>query len=273
MDANRRDTSAVTMEHAPMTSIDADRPNSSVRGVTGRPHWKEAGRTRRDRRLDILDTQYQEYTIDRVKPEDDGYEISADGWTVWCPSKEIMPHVGDIIRLYGRGIGHFIRGIAINDQIVFHRTEDEDRLYHANIGSEHARKRRAETMTKLPQLETDYLNLPTSFRARIARFRRVNGEFDVDFLAYELFVCQEAVKIADYCLVAVKVKEFHDWPYERQKPVISDQHSGNTFGAACNLAYAYLTNPAILEEMHGALCPLDGCERYGCYAATHALIA
>jgi hypothetical protein len=55
-------------------------------------------------------------------------------------------------------------------------------------------------------------------------------------------------------------------PYERQRkqmPAMSDQHSGNTFGAAVNLARLYLMWPDLVPEQYGALAPLVGSKDYG----------
>lgn len=46
--------------------------------------------------------------------------------------------------------------------------------------------------------------------------------------------------------------------------VISEGHSGNTFGMACRLAYLYLTEPENVIKLHGALAPLVGSKEYGC---------
>lgn len=49
--------------------------------------------------------------------------------------------------------------------------------------------------------------------------------------------------------------------YEEQREVVpnlNDGHSGNTFGCACALAFAYLDCPENVPKMHGALSPLVG---------------
>ena len=43
---------------------------------------------------------------------------------------------------------------------------------------------------------------------------------------------------------------------------LSNDHSGNTFGAACSLAYHYLENEGNVIKVHGALAPLVGSKRY-----------
>jgi hypothetical protein len=87
---------------------------------------------------------------------------------------------------------------------------------------------------------------------------------------YEIFVMKEAVKIADTLKTPEAVEAFARTSWEEQKRLVSlsVDHSGNTFGAACRLAHVFLKEPALVPQMHGALCPLVGCESYGCWAST-----
>ena len=62
-------------------------------------------------------------------------------------------------------------------------------------------------------------------------------------LEYNLFACEEAIKIATSLRSKDKIIEFHKSSWEDQKlmvPSISDDHSGNTFGMACKIAMVYL---------------------------------
>ena len=110
--------------------------------------------------------------------------------------------------------------------------------------------------------------LPVEFQQRIERFRAGNPDFWWDHQPYELFCCEEAMKIAD----AMKdrpedLRGFGQLSWEQQKilvPTLSGDHSGNTFGTAVKLAYWYLTNRVNVVREHGALTPLVGCESYGC---------
>jgi hypothetical protein len=58
----------------------------------------------------------------------------------------------------------------------------------------------------------------------------------------------------------------YDYDYQRQLQVLrcSNGHSGNTFGAAMQLAWLYIEHPDFVEKAHGALTPLVGCKKYGC---------
>jgi hypothetical protein len=133
---------------------------------------------------------------------------------------------------------------------------------------QYSENKRKDYEAKKTEYEAAVAALPPEFQARIARFWRNNPSFSEN-LPYELFCCQEAVKIAARCKTAGGIRIFHDLPCEKQReavPELSGEHSGNTFGAACLLAQCYLEHPELVDKMHGALCPLVGCKDYGCYS-------
>src|SRR3990167_2200044 len=58
----------------------------------------------------------------------EGWGISCGGgWCFTCPDNELglEPHVGDTARFYGKGFGYPVRGLALNGQIVFFKTQEE----------------------------------------------------------------------------------------------------------------------------------------------------
>lgn len=60
---------------------------------------------------------------------------------------------------------------------------------------------------------------------------------------YNIFCCEQAVVIAESLKTKEKIAEFFKLNYDIQKemvPLLSDDHSGNTFGMSCKLAIAYL---------------------------------
>jgi hypothetical protein len=79
------------------------------------------------------DTQFTTNTITKVEgtPEK-GYALTMDdGWSIWTSSPcTVVPKVGDELRLYGKGLGFAVRGMFIAGQLVYYRTEDEDRTFH-----------------------------------------------------------------------------------------------------------------------------------------------
>ena len=109
-----------------------------------------------------------------------------------------------------------------------------------------------------------YNKLPIVFQKRLTRFRTNNPNFKRQFEHYELFCCEEAIKIADFCKNnGYTIQQFYD-DRKLQKGVIFEGHSINTFVISCKLAHHYITNMDYIILEHGALTSLVGCENYGC---------
>ena len=218
------------------------------------------------------DTEYEDHTLNKVTPCKGGWEIGHDGWIFFCPETDVAPRVGTVARFYGRGFGFPVRGLDLDGHEVFYRTAEEDRARHAQqVADEKQRKREVFEATGREKLDADYATLPPAFQARIDHFRRVRSDFRWEMEPYEMMVCIDAAKIARALGSADAVTHFYGLPWEEQLalvPGLDDGHSGNSFGAACELAQIALSNPDLVDKAHGALCPLVGCEDYGCYAAT-----
>ena len=216
----------------------------------------------------LLDRECRDGIIDKVKERENGYELTWDGWTLWCDKVQgIVPKPGDTLRMWGRGIGSTIRGIAINGQIVRYQTDAEMRVRHERETAESNRKKRAEAQAKSQETEARYRALPEVFRRRLDRFRAGNPDFWWNYQDYELFCCEQAVSIAAAMKEPDAVPAFTKLQWKQQKlvvPALSDQHSGNTFGMACRLAHWFLTHPENVVLEHGAMVPLVGCVDYGC---------
>ena len=124
--------------------------------------------------------------------------------------------------------------------------------------------------------------LPEVFQKRINKFRIYARSFDreeqwlKEFGAYELFCCQEAIKMYSTMRSLFKERgadpdnvtgkewrkmydEFHKHPVD-----VTSEHSGNTFGVSLRLAYLYAIEPDMVVLDHGALVHLVGCEDYFC---------
>ena len=78
------------------------------------------------------DNEFQDRTITAVEKHPDGsYEITHDGLCFYVPgSTPIEPKVGMVARFYGKGLGSRVRGLYIDGQKVFYRTEAEDKEQH-----------------------------------------------------------------------------------------------------------------------------------------------
>ena len=201
--------------------------------------------------------------------------------------------VGDTIRvstapLFGGKVRGLHRLLAWScpgtwDLVYWKSDEDLQQEY-----DEYVAKNRADALAKKPEADAKLAKLPDVFQKRIARFRKNNPDFDANFLSYEVFVCEQAVLIADSLFSADAVRSWwrlenpkdgylFDLPEEEQAerkarfkelvPGLSDEHSGNTFGAAVSIAVSYLEDPRRVEFLHGAMDPLVGCVAYGCFAS------
>lgn len=222
-------------------------------------------------KIDSTDREYQDGVLDEVEINADGsYTLKHDGWSLWCAAVEGLPapKAGETLRMYGRGIGHTVRGIVIGGRVYRYKTAAQEAADHRawvdNLHAEREREMEAQRDRIAARLEA----LPGVFRERIEKFRRDGGhEFQRDYEPYELFCCEQAVEIADALKTTEAIRRFHDLPWKEQKalvPALVDGHSGNTFGMACALARLYLDSPEFVTKAHGALTPLVGCDAYGC---------
>lgn len=75
----------------------------------------------------IDDSQFEDAAIKSVSAGKDGWTVEReDGWSFFVPDHGVEPRAGDSARFYGRGIGYPVRGLTINGEIVFYRTEAEE---------------------------------------------------------------------------------------------------------------------------------------------------
>lgn len=80
------------------------------------------------------DTKFEDSTITCCEGNAErGWDITkADGWSFWVPSgSPVEPMVGMSVRMYGNGIGSVVRGLFLDGQCVFYRTEAEQVEYAA----------------------------------------------------------------------------------------------------------------------------------------------
>jgi hypothetical protein len=217
----------------------------------------------------INDCQYQEYILHKVTKEKEGWELNLDGSLIfWCPEDSpIMPRKEMLARLYGGGFGGITRGLFLNGQKVFYRTEAEQKEKNRK-DSELAQ---SEKRNKFEENKVSYFTriskLPSVFQERIAKFQNTNPDYDWKFGGYELFCCEQAVKLADYFKNDNDLLTWNKLEYkeqEKQCPVLDKGHSGNTFEVSVRLAHWYLSSPENVIVEHGALTPLVGCKEYGC---------
>jgi hypothetical protein len=223
--------------------------------------------------IDPTDTQFQESAVEKVRryTSGGGWEVSHNGaWVIGVDAGEcdVEPKVGETIRTYGRGIGSTVRGIVIGGRVYRYLTEAEESARHEQYCRDMEAKREQEFNEGREDADRRIEALPYIFRKRIYQFQANGGrEFRRDYEGYELFCCEQAVAIAEALKTVEALDAWHKLPWGTQLtqvPALSDDHSGNTFGAACALARHYLRNPEFVAKMHGALTPLVGCDAYGC---------
>ena len=209
----------------------------------------------------------EEAIIKEITESDDYYSILTDQSMVFGFAKKygVKPKVGDRIKTYSTR-GSEIRGVDLNGVRVFYESDEELERERKEWLANNEREKQDSFQKNKAQMDADYETLPENFRKRIDRFRANNDRFRVDYEGYEVFCCKEALKIAAACGTPEKVQEFARAKWEEQKkivPDLSDGHSGNTFGCACQLAYIHLKWPERIHEPHGALSPLVGSAEYG----------
>jgi hypothetical protein len=225
-------------------------------------------------REDITEPPVSVGTVEKF----DAHSVTdADGWTMHCAAEGVPIAKGDLIEMWGKGLGFTVRGFAVGGHLFWYRTEAQQKAQDEADRLDRDAKRRAEFEAGREKADAAYDALPDTFKARIDRFRAGNPNFRWEFEGYEMASCTDALKIASYCSVnriaegdeeptaADNVLAYQKLPHEEQlKAGISDGHSGNTFGFAVRLAYLWVTDPGRVEFEHGAMVPLVGCRAYGC---------
>jgi hypothetical protein len=219
----------------------------------------------------------QDCVVDRVDTSVDCLVHFADGFALWVENElgaPRMPRVGDTLRLFSRGFGYPVRGVGLVEKgelvaLYKYETVEEAELQRRRRIDESNQQKRDMWEAKKEEYAAKVAALPESFRTRVEFFMR-RPDWGWTFGPYEIFCCCEAAKIAAKLTLAELVK-FHGASVEEQKRMVPEleysEHSGNTFGAACQFARVFLERPDLLAKYHGALCPLVGCEEYGCFAS------
>lgn len=210
-------------------------------------------------------------TIKKAEETKYGWTISTDQGTGFFIAKKhigpgIRPQAGDEVATYVHN-GWNVRGIDLRGEPLFYKTDSELAVEHEEF-KEKLRLDKIKTFKKeRAGLDRKFSKLPPEFQRRISWFRAWNPDFRVEYEAYEMSACVDAVKIAETMESLGQVRMFQKSSYERQRKLVPDLyegHSGNSFAAAVHLALLYLTDPLLVIAEHGAMTPLVGCEDYGC---------
>lgn len=75
------------------------------------------------------DKHFDDSIIKSVSKEESGWSITrADGWSFFVPANSpVEPKEGMPVRMYGNGAGYLVRGLFLDGQQVFYRTEAEQK--------------------------------------------------------------------------------------------------------------------------------------------------
>jgi len=209
----------------------------------------------------------ENYTIKKVDENQNYYTILTNDSISFIIYKKygVTPKNGDIVTLHTKGFS-FIRGIELNGEVLFYKTDEELEIQREKELQEMEERKQQKFVENVEKMDEQYEKLPEHFKQRIDRFRKNNPRFRIDYEDYELFCCEQAIIIADACKTPEEVVLFKDKKWDEQIEQVKDlshDHSVNTFGCACQLAYHYLFNPDNLVKIHGALSNLVGSEEYG----------
>lgn len=236
-----------------------------------RLHIEHYAQTQRHPQYDAYcqDWEFDQYAIEDVRYDNGWWELSTQLGCFGYKASEspVVPQIGQIARYYGEGFGSIVRGLTINNQIIFYRTQAEQEAASAHLAAEHERQKRQQYEARTAEREQEIALLPSVFQQFLAKLRRNQPDKYWSREEYELFACREAVLLATTLGSVEAIEEFAQLPWEeqQQRVPLDEGHSGNTFGFACLAAKVYLTNPERIPDMHAAISPLLGCYEAGCH--------
>lgn len=116
----------------------------------------------------------QQYTTERIKSAEPG-DNDGPGWTLsfegghclWCTGAEcpVEPQPGEQARLYGKGFGYPVRGIAINGRTYRYLTEEQEAERHAKWCADLEEKRARDTARHQEEIARGQ-HMPVAFRVK-----------------------------------------------------------------------------------------------------------
>lgn len=229
--------------------------------------------------LDLLhDTEYWDSTIaEAERVERDGVEpfyiiTDTDGFRTVIPiNLEAIPKPGSHVRYFGQPGAEFVRGVLIDRNVSFYVTAEQVAEEQRRFLLERASEKVRDLMATAGQREERWSKLPLQFQQRFAGYYQRGGDlWRAEFETYELYVCEEAVKIASVLTLedfdnTKKAIEMADAVREKVTNLDPD-HSANTIQGAVVMAFWYLKDPSRVPFMHGALCTAVGCRESMCYS-------
>lgn len=214
------------------------------------------------------DNEFYENVLEKVTDEDDHWAITIEGGTTWVPKRKdgFEPVAGMNARLYGRGFGYPVRGVFIDGYEFKYMTVQQQDDAHKKWVEDLHQKKKDDYENNKEEIAKNFNALPKFFQDRLQGFRDKDPDFIWNDEPYEMFCCEQAVVIADTLkgdIHKVQAKTKGEWEkyYQgvfrefmkasteeqfKRVPGLSRDHTGNTFGGACNLAFHYLMTQGIL---------------------------
>lgn len=225
------------------------------------------------------DEEREEGLLTEVSAAHNGYYsvTSSTGWSCGVGTEYgVEPKVGDVFVTWG-GIGFQIRGQAINGRVLYYRTPDEQNLENQKQAEAMRADRVVQYEGKRAEYDARVAALPVELRERVEGFRAFRGDaWRYEFEPYELMCCEQAAKLAAQFTTVDALTAFAalEWRQQRDSfPEMDEGHSGNSWGQSMLFARMLIERPDLVAKAHGALCPLVGCESYGCYSVREAASA
>jgi hypothetical protein len=150
-----------------------------------------------------------------------------------------QPKIGMVVKFYGEPF-QSVRGVEIDGHISYYRTPEQEERKFQKWLKQNTKEKKLSYKKHKKQLDKDYNSLPKVFQLRMNRLRKKDSKTRYEWEAYEMFVLKEAVKIAKAFKTKDDLKSWWNKDLFGKVPDLDEGHSGNTYGAAKQLAYRYL---------------------------------
>jgi len=214
------------------------------------------------------DDQWEQKVLTKVTDwGENGWEFKFDYMCLGAPNGPITPEPGMTVRLYGSGgLGGLVRGIFVDGYRFRYETPDGQKQRYKDESAKKDREAQAHLDANCAERDRQWAALPAIYQQRMARFVKNNPTWRRDYEEYELFVCGQAHLIASALKTRAAIAEFakmDEGEAMRLVPGLDGGHSGNTLGAACQLAAYEIDLPEGVVQSHGAISPLVGSEAHG----------
>jgi len=192
------------------------------------------------------DNEFYDHALEKVSDYDkDSWELTINRGSMICCVKRggFVPMPGMTTRFYGKGFGYPVRGIEIEGHIMYYRTPAQAEADHKKMCKQMDKEAKERFKKNKKRNEKDYKSLPYVYKKRMDRLRFKSPNDRYDWEPYEMFILVQSAEIAKHLKTVECIDKWKDISWEEQKkavPMLSDSHSGNTFGAAVHLAKMYL---------------------------------